>query len=100
VAAPVPRAAAPPPPRPPTVEPPPPPPVEPPRIPAGAPRSWNLWELERTARGLAGQDVAADEERQYMLLYLRDFASADGKLPIDFDPLVREVFGEELVVAS
>jgi hypothetical protein len=101
--APAPRAAPqPPPPQPARVEPPPPPPAEPepPRVAAGAPRSWNLWELERAARGLAGQDVVADEERQYMLLYLRDFASADGKLPIDFDPLVREVFGEELVVAS
>jgi hypothetical protein len=91
------RSSAPPPP---PVEPPAPPPAEPPRIPARAPRSWNLWELERAARGVAGQDVAADEERQYLLLYLRDFAAADGKLPIDFDPLVREVFGEELVVAS
>jgi hypothetical protein len=66
---------------------------------AGAPRSWNLWELERAARDLAGVDAAADEERQYMLLYLREYASADGKLPIEFDPLVREVFGEELVTA-
>jgi hypothetical protein len=82
--------------------PPPSPPVEHPRPQAtpGAPRSWNLWELERAARDLAGTDAVADEERQYMLLYLRDFASADGKLPIDFDPLVREVFGEQLVTAS
>ena len=35
-----------------------------------------------------------------MLLYLRDFASADGKLPIDFDPLVREAFGDRPAVAS
>jgi outer membrane biosynthesis protein TonB len=119
--APVPLVAAPPPP--PVPEPaaapapepvaPPPPSVEPARTerepgiqtgspvaPAGAPRSWNLWELERAARELAGGDPLLDEERQYMLLYLRDFASADGKLPIDFDPLVREVFGEELVIAS
>jgi hypothetical protein len=99
VPAPVARAAVPPPP-PPPVEPPAPPRIEAPRAPAGPPRSWNLWELERAARALAGRDAAGDEERQYMLLYLRDFASADGKLPIDFDPLVREVFGEELVVAS
>lgn len=66
----------------------------------GPPRSWNLWELERAARGLAGADAAADEERQYMLIYLREFASPDGKLPIDFDPLVREAFGEGLAVAS
>ena len=112
---PVPLVAAPPPPPTPTPAPvasPPPPPVERPRtekepdiqtgpsVVAGAPRSWNLWELERAARELAGGDPAVDEERQYMLLYLRDFASADGKLPIEFDPLVREVFGEELVIAS
>lgn len=109
-----PEVAAPPPPTPTPgpVASPPPPPVERPRtekepgiqtgssVVAGAPRSWNLWELERAARELAGGDPAVDEERQYMLLYLRDFASADGKLPIEFDPLVREVFGEELVIAS
>ena len=93
--APVPLVAAPQPP-----PPAPPPAPAPPPIPAGPPRSWNLWELERAARDLAGADPMADEERQYMLLYLRDFASADGKLPIDFDPLVREVFGEQLVIAS
>ena len=96
--APVPLVAAPPPPAPPVA----PAPAERPRpqVPAGPPRSWNLWELERAARELAGGDLIADEERQYMLLYLRDYAGADGKLPIDFDPLVREVFGEELLVAS
>lgn len=93
--APVPLVAAPqpPPPAPPAMPPPPP-------VPAGPPRSWNLWELERASRDLAGGDPLADEERQYMLLYMRDFAAADGKLPIDFDPLVREVFGEKLVIAS
>jgi hypothetical protein len=27
-------------------------------------------------------------------MYLRDFADADGELPIDFDALVRDSFGE------
>ena len=67
---------------------------------AHAPRSWNLWELERAARELAGADAAADAERQYLLLYLREFANPDGKLPIDFDPLVREAFGNGAAVPS
>lgn len=57
------------------------------------PRSWNLWELERLVRSHAGADPVRDEERAYLLLYLRDFAGADGTLPADFDELVRESFG-------
>jgi len=37
-----------------------------------------------------------DEERCYLLIYLRQFASADGMLPVRFDPLVREAFAELL----
>jgi hypothetical protein len=59
-----------------------------------APREWNLWELERLARERAGADVERDEERSYLLMYLRDFASPEGTLPLDFDLLVRESFGE------
>jgi hypothetical protein len=80
------------------------PPPEPARLPEPAvvtlrsrdtrPREWNLWELERAARDSAGADVVQDEERNYLLMYLRDFANADGDLPRDFDPLVRESFGE------
>ncbi|HVM16357.1 MAG TPA: hypothetical protein VM290_02090, partial [Gaiellaceae bacterium] len=62
----------------------------------GAPREWNLWELERLARDRAGQDPVADEERSYLLMYLREFASPDGLLPPDFDALVRESFGDLL----
>ena len=58
------------------------------------PRDWNVWELERRAREQAGVDVARDEEWGYLLLYLREFASAEGTLPRDFDALVRESFGE------
>jgi hypothetical protein len=61
---------------------------------AQTPRTWNLWELERLARERAGADVERDEERSYLLMYLRDFASPEGTLPIDFDLLVRESFGE------
>ncbi len=59
-----------------------------------APRAWNLWEIERLLRDSAGSDPAREEERNYLLMYLRDFASPDGILPLDFDSLVRESFGE------
>jgi len=58
------------------------------------PRQWNLWDLERATREHAGPEPAQDEERQFLLLYLREFAGADGLLPIDFDGLVRDSFGE------
>lgn len=60
------------------------------------PREWNLWELDRVARGAAGADVARDEERSFLLMYLREFADPDGMLPVTFDPLVRETFGDVL----
>ncbi|HMH39847.1 MAG TPA: hypothetical protein VK532_01485 [Gaiellaceae bacterium] len=61
-----------------------------------APREWNLWELERAARDHGGDDVARNEERSYLLMYLREFAGPDGILPADFDALVRESFGDVL----
>jgi len=61
------------------------------------PRRWNLWDLERLAREGAGEDPIADEERTFLLMYLRDFAGADGLLPVDFDDLVRQSFSSLLV---
>jgi hypothetical protein len=61
-----------------------------------SPREWNLWELERVARDHASGDVARDEERAYLLMYLREFAGPDGVLPADFDGLVRDAFGDVL----
>jgi hypothetical protein len=58
-----------------------------------SPRQWNVWDLEQLARENAGGDPVADEERTFLLLYLRDFAGADGLLPVDFDDLVRQSFG-------
>ena len=58
------------------------------------PQEWNLWELERLVRDAAGADPVRDEELSYLLHYLREFASPDGVLPVDFDALVRESFGE------
>jgi len=60
------------------------------------PREWNLWELERAARDNATDDLARNEERSYLLMYLREFAGPDGILPTDFDGLVRDAFGDVL----
>jgi outer membrane biosynthesis protein TonB len=66
-------------------------------IPANeGPREWNLWELERAARDHATDDVVRNEERAYLLMYLREFAGTDGILPPDFDGLVRDAFGDVL----
>jgi hypothetical protein len=64
------------------------------------PREWNLWELERLAREQAGSDAVRDEERSFLLMYLREFADADGLLPVDFDGLVRDSFGDLLAAAG
>jgi hypothetical protein len=80
-------------------EPEPPPPAAEPvvTLPVSAdPREWNVWELERVARETAGADTARDEERSFLLMYLREFADPDGMLPVTFDPLVRETFGDVL----
>jgi hypothetical protein len=61
---------------------------------AGAPREWNIWELERMAKSSEGIDAERDEERSLLLVQLRQFAAADGALPPSFDPVVRETFGE------
>ena len=59
-----------------------------------APREWNVWDLERLAREGAGSDAGRDEERAFLLMYLRDFAGPDGLLPTNFDGLVRDSFGD------
>jgi hypothetical protein len=57
------------------------------------PREWNLWDLERLARQEAGDHPERRDEWSYLFLHLRQFAQADGSLPAEFDPLVRESFG-------
>ena len=93
--------------------PPPPPEPEPARVPEPEPettvvslasrmtepREWNLWDLERVAREQTSDDAARNEERSYLLMYLREFANADGVLPADFDGIVRESFGDVLDAA-
>jgi hypothetical protein len=61
---------------------------------AATPRRWNIWDLERLTREASGADAVLDEERSFLLVYLRDFAEPDGELPVDFDRLVRDSFGE------
>jgi hypothetical protein len=58
------------------------------------PRQWNLWDLERASRDVVGTDPLLDEERSYLLMYLREFANPNGSLPEDFDALVRDSFGD------
>ncbi len=65
----------------------------------GEPREWNVWELERLARESEGRDQPSHEELAFLLLELRQFANADGQLPVGFDPVVRESFGELLYAA-
>jgi hypothetical protein len=60
-----------------------------------APRSeWNLWELQRLVR--ERPDDERHDEWTAMLVSLREYARADGTLPLEFDELVRESFGELL----
>jgi hypothetical protein len=59
----------------------------------GPTREWNLWELERRARDHAGAD-AVPEEWAAIFMSLREFAKSDGRLPPQFDSLVRESFPE------
>jgi hypothetical protein len=73
---------------------------EPDKAAAAGPREWNLWELERVARDHTTGDVATNEERAYLLIYLREFAGSDGTLPADFDGLVRDAFGDLLDVVA
>jgi hypothetical protein len=87
VAAPPPRERA-------HVEPEPAPVAVPVAIRQGAPREWNLWELEQASRRASGDDPLRDEERNYLLMYLREFANAEGTLPADFDALVRDSFAD------
>jgi hypothetical protein len=67
--------------------------------PDGTPREWNVWELERVAHEVEGEDPARDEELAYLLVELRQFATADGRLAVSFDPVVRASFGNLLYSA-
>ena len=67
------------------------------RMPQSAtPREWNLWELESLAREQARLEPERGAEWSYLFVHLRQFADVKGKLPSEFDGLVRESFGELL----
>jgi hypothetical protein len=68
-------------------------------LPTRGPREWNLWDLERRARERAGEDPMRDEEWAALFVYLREYATPDGMLPPEFDPLVRESFAGLLAAA-
>jgi hypothetical protein len=78
------RAAPPPPPPPPAPEP------EPAAVVSRPPREWNVWELQRAVRGRPEDERHG--EWAALLIHLREFANADGDLPLEFDALVRESF--------
>jgi hypothetical protein len=73
-----------------------PPPAAEPLPVTAAPWSWNVWNLERVVR----ERAAANDELNYLLLYLREYANPAGMLPPDFDALVRESFGDLLAAPS
>ncbi|HWB21729.1 MAG TPA: hypothetical protein VG652_02450 [Gaiellaceae bacterium] len=62
----------------------------------GQPVQWNIWNLERIAREQAGDN----DELGFIVTYLRDYASPEGLLPLNFDSLVRESFGDLLGYAT
>lgn len=55
------------------------------------PREWSIWKLQRLIRDRP--DDARHEEWAALVHSLRDFARADGTLPVEFDELVRDSFG-------
>jgi hypothetical protein len=65
---------------------------------SGPRREWNIWELQRLVR--ERPDDERHDEWTAMLVSLRDFARADGTLPLEFDELVRESFGALVEPAS
>lgn len=73
----------------------PPPQPEPEPAAQGPAREWNLWELQRAVRD--APDDERHEEWTALLIHLREFANADGDLPIEFDALVRESFADVVV---
>jgi hypothetical protein len=61
------------------------------------PRQLNLWDLERLAREeLQREHPDRFEALSYLFVHLRQFATPDGSLPVEFDALVRESFGDLL----
>jgi hypothetical protein len=66
--------------------------AEEPAAPDHEPVCWNVAALERLAR-----EHPESEHLRFLIVWLRQFADAAGELPADFDPLVRESFGDLIV---
>jgi hypothetical protein len=64
--------------------------------PAAMETQWNVWTLEEVVR----ENAPGNDELVYLTVSLRDFADANGLLPVGFDPLVRESFGSLLPLAG
>ncbi len=60
---------------------------------------WALAELERLVGRYSSDYPARVEEWRYHLVYLRDFVTAEGRLPKEFEGLVLEVFGTLIELA-
>lgn len=64
-------------------------------VPAATPGvSGPPFKLSELKRALAA--VGVDDEKTFLLQYLRDYAGPDGTLPSEFDDLVRESFSSLL----
>jgi hypothetical protein len=57
-------------------------------------KRWSIWTLDRLAR------ERDDDELKFLVFSLQDYADIDGLLPLEFDSLVRESFGEFLGTAA
>jgi hypothetical protein len=67
-----------------------------PEPPTRTPRAWKIAELDRVIADAASADPARAEALRYFLYEIRPYASAVGLLPISFDDVVREQFGDLL----
>jgi hypothetical protein len=55
---------------------------------------WDIFELAQLTAESAEQDPIRRVEREQILYFLREHTSLDGRIPPEFDGLIRETFGE------
>jgi len=58
--------------------------------------AWNLLKLEKLEQEAGARFADRREEREFTLLYLREYADFDGVLPDTFDGMLWELYGELL----
>ena len=58
------------------------------------PRQWNLWDLERLTRERSGGDAAQTRSARSCSCTCASSRDPTASLPVDFDGLVRDSFGE------